>query len=88
MRGPIAGLLAAVLVGTGCGGEDDGDTYSRADQNEDIRMVQMRIIEDQVREGELPPITPKIFNLLYDATLRAHDEAERRVISGDDAPET
>jgi len=25
---------------------------------------------------------------LYDATLRAHDEAERRVISGDDAPET
>jgi len=61
MRGPIAGLLAAVLVGTGCGGEDDGDTYSRADQNEDIRMVQMRIIEDQVREGGASPDHPEDF---------------------------
>ncbi|MBA3267485.1 MAG: hypothetical protein H0T70_04405 [Acidimicrobiia bacterium] len=143
MNRRIAGLCAAVLVlGAGCGGNDEGegDTYSRADQNEDIRRVQMRIIDQQVRDGELPPITPKMFNLegrfdfefidgpkadrdvirssedgtrgpklrwdlnrngridpdereitereLYDATLRAHDEAERRVISRSDAPET
>jgi hypothetical protein len=140
MKRRIAGLCAAVLVlGAGCGGDDDGDTYSRADQNEDIRMLQMRIIEQQVRERELPPITPKMFGLdgrfdfefidgpkgdqdvirrsadgargaklrwdldqngridpdereltereLYDATLPALAEAERRVISQGSGPE-
>ncbi len=143
MNRRIAGLCAAVLVlGAGCGGDDEGrgDTYSRADQNADIRRVQMRLIEQQVRAGELPPITSKMFKLdgrfdfefidgprgdkdvirssddgtrgrklrwdlnsngrvdpaereitereLYDATLPAYDEAERRVISSGDAPET
>jgi len=68
MRGPIAGLLAAVLVGTGCGGEDDGDTYSRADQNEDIRMVQMRIIEDQVAKGSFPRSPRRFSTWMADST--------------------
>lgn len=138
MRSDVAGLLCAVGVGlTGCGGSDE-DSDSRVDQNDDIKMLRMRLVEAQVKRGELPPVTTRLFRLdgsvdfrtiggpkgddhvvrssadgtrgpklrwdldqngridpnereitardLYDATLPAYDEAQRRVISGDRGP--
>lgn len=74
MSGRAAGTLcvAAALIASGCGGDEE-DPYTRADQLRDIRKERMSIVEAQVRRGELPPITKRLFELDGRITLEVID---------------